>query len=81
MRYRQVSRECCILAYLTNSVDTDEMPQTVTFHLGLHCLLGHQRYSEKDMQYNLEVITRDPSFMSPFIYVGYPDFIITVFKN
>ena len=26
------------LFYLTNSVDPDEMPDYVAFHLGLHCL-------------------------------------------
>ena len=26
------------LFYLTNSIDLDEMPHNVAFHLGLHCL-------------------------------------------
>ena len=26
------------LVYLTNSIDLDEMPHNVAFHLGLHCL-------------------------------------------
>ena len=32
---------------LANSVDPDEMPQNVVFHLGLHCLLGQNLSSEK----------------------------------
>ena len=31
-----------------NSEDPDEMAQNAAFHLGLHCLLGQNRSSEKE---------------------------------
>ena len=34
-----------------NSEDTDEMPQKVAFHQGLHCLLRQNLSSEKEIQY------------------------------
>ena len=48
----------CILA---NSEDPDEMPHSVAFHQDLHCLLNRKRYSEKEIQSYLEIITCDPS--------------------
>ena len=43
-----------------NSEDPDEMPQNFAFHKGLHCLLRQKLYSEKAIQYYLEVISCDP---------------------
>ena len=45
---------------LANSEDVDEMPQNVAFHQGLHCLLRQKQFSEKEIQYYLEIITCDP---------------------
>ena len=44
---------------LANSEDPDEMPQYAPFHQGLYCLL-RQKWSEKKMQFYLEIITCDP---------------------
>ena len=44
-----------------NIVDPDEMPHSVAFHQGLHCLLIQNRSSEKRKHYFLEIIACDPS--------------------
>ena len=46
---------------LANSEDPDEMPHNAAFHQGLHCLLRKKRYSEKQMQFYLEIIACGPS--------------------
>ena len=44
---------------LANIVDPDEMMHYTTFHQDLHCLQSQTRSSEKEIQYNLEIITCD----------------------
>ena len=46
---------------LANSEEPDEMPHNVAFHQGLHCLLGQNQSSEKEIKYFFESITGDPS--------------------
>ena len=46
---------------LANSEDPDEMLHNAAFHLDLHCLLRQKQFSEKEMQFYLEIITCDPS--------------------
>ena len=36
---------------LANSEGRDEMPSNAAFHQGLHCLLGQNRSSVKEIQY------------------------------
>ena len=61
---------------LTNREDTDEMPQNVAFHLGLHCLQRQNQSSEKEMQSFLEkIITYDPTINT----MGYSDSIVCSF--
>ena len=55
--------------------DPDEMLQNTTFHQGLHCLLRPKQFSEKKIQYYLEIITFDPSFN----VVGYPALTVSNF--
>ena len=42
---------------MSNSEDHDEMPHDVAFHQGLHCLHSQKQYSEKEIQFYLEIIT------------------------
>ena len=42
-----VSKYNCIFFLLANSVDPDEMPHYVAFHLGLHCLPRYAFRSHK----------------------------------
>ena len=44
---------------LANSDDTDEIPQSVTFHQGLHCLLKKEQSSRTKDHLNLEILTLD----------------------
>ena len=46
---------------LANSEGPDEMLHNETFHQGPHCLLRQNLSSEKVMQFDLEIITCDPS--------------------
>ena len=46
---------------LTNSEDPDEMPHNAAFHQVLHNLLRQKRFSEKEIQFNLEIKSCDPS--------------------
>ena len=39
------------MSSLANREDPDEMPHDVTFHQGLHCLLGQNPTSEKEIQF------------------------------
>ena len=39
------------MGLLTNSEDTDEMPDNVAFHQGLHYFLQQYRSSEKEIQF------------------------------
>ena len=48
---------------LTNGEDPDEIPHNVSFHLCLHCLLGLKDLSEKEIQFNLEIITSYPRYI------------------
>ena len=58
-----------------NSEDTDEMPHSVVFHQSLHCLLRQYRYTKKEIQYVLEIITCDPLIYTmdhpEFLYVDF----------
>ena len=61
---------------LGNSEHPDEMQLNAAFIQGLHCLLGQNRCSEKEIWYILEIITCDPSAYTmdhPGLIV--PDFI------
>ena len=58
---------------LTNSEDPDEMPYNVAFHQGLHCTLRQKLSSEKEMQFNLEIITCDTSNYT----MDHPKFIVS----
>ena len=40
-----------------NSEDPDEMPHDVAIHQGLHCLPRQKRSSEKEIQFDLEILT------------------------
>ena len=46
---------------LANSEDPDEMPHNAALHRGLHCLLRQKQFSEKEIQFYLEIITCGPS--------------------
>ena len=46
---------------LAKSEDPDEMLQNAAFHQGLNSLLEQKLFSEKDIQYDLNSITCDPS--------------------
>ena len=46
---------------LGNSEDPDEMPHYATFHQGLHYLLRLKQSSEEEIQFQLEILTCDPS--------------------
>ena len=39
------------------------MPHNAAFHQGLHCLLRQKQSSEKEIQFNLEILTCDPQYM------------------
>ena len=54
-----------------NSEDPEEMQHNATFHQGLHCLLGENGSSEKDIQLCLQYITFDPSIDT----MNHPDFV------
>ena len=43
------------MSTLENSEDPDEMPHHAAFHQGLHCLLRQNRFSEKEIQFYLEI--------------------------
>ena len=60
-----------------NSEDLGEMQHDVAFHLGLHCLLRPNQSSEKEIQYFLEIITRDPSIYT----MNHPDLIACSFME
>ena len=63
---------------LTNREDTDEMPQNVAFHQGLHCLQRQNQSSEKkNYAIFLEMITCDTSIYT----VDYSDFIVCSFVD
>ena len=53
------------------------MPHNVQFLHGLHSLLSQNRSSEKEVQYNLEIITSDPSLYT----VGHPDLTVSKFME
>ena len=38
-----------------------EMPHNTAFDQGLRCLLRHERSSEKELQFYLDIVTCDPS--------------------
>ena len=62
------------MSTLANSVDPGEMPHTVAFHQGLHCL---PRSSKKEIHYFFELITCNPSI---HVYtMDHPDFIACSF--
>ena len=58
---------------LANCEDQDEMP----FHQGLLCLHRQNRYSEKEIQYFLEIITCDPSIYT----MDHPDLPVSNFMG
>ena len=64
---------------LANREDPDEMPYNAAFHLGLHCLLGQNWFSEKELKYNifLENINCDPSMYT----MNYSKFIVCRFME
>ena len=41
--------------------DPDEMPHNAAFNQGLKCLPRQNKFSEKEIQFHLEIITCDPS--------------------
>ena len=45
---------------LANSEDSDEMPQKVSFHQGLHCLQRLKQSSWTEVNLNLKILTCDP---------------------
>ena len=45
----------------TNSEDPDEMPFKTAFHQSLHCLPEQKRSLEKEIQFNLGIITCENS--------------------
>ena len=61
---------------LANSEDPDEMLHIAAFHLGLHCLPSQNQYSEKELQYFLE-ITCDPSIYT----MDHPDVTVSSFME
>ena len=50
-------KSCLRTGTLANSDEPDEMPHIAAFHQGLHCLLGQNQSSEKEIksffEYNL----------------------------
>ena len=44
---------------LANSEDPDELPLNAAFHQGLH----RKRFSEKEIQFHLEIISFDPQYI------------------
>ena len=42
---------------MANSEDSDEMPQKVALHQGLHFLLRQNQSSENEIEYMIETIT------------------------
>ena len=58
---------------LANSDNPDEMQHNAAFHQGLHCLLRLKRSSKKEIQFLLEIITRDPSIDT----TNHPKFIVS----
>ena len=59
---------------MANSEDPDEMPHNAAFHQGLHCLLGQNQSSGKEIQYFLEIITCDPSIYTK----DHPDLTVSI---
>ena len=52
------------MRFKENSEDPDEMTHKATFYQGLEYLLKQKRSSEKETQFDLEVISYDPSLYS-----------------
>ena len=50
---------------MVNSEDTNEMPQNVAFHLGLHCLLRQKLSSGRDIQYTIAILLLHYSYTPP----------------
>ena len=58
--------------FFANSEDPDETLYYVAFHQGLHCL-RQRRFSEKEIQFYLEIITCDLLIYT----MDQPKFIVT----
>ena len=48
------------MTILANSEDPDEMLHNAALHQGLYCLVRQNWFSEKEIQFYLEIITCDP---------------------
>ena len=62
---------------MANIEDPDEMPHEAAFHQGLHCLLGQNVSSEKEIIFGWEIITFDPSMYT----LDHSDFILSSFME
>ena len=62
---------------VTDSEDPDEMLWNTAFHQGLNCLLRQKQSSEKEMQFNFEIITCDPLMYT----MDLPKFIVSIQKE
>ena len=62
---------------LANSEDPDEMPHSAAFHQGRYYLLRLKRSSEKEIQFQLEIITCDPSIHT----MNHHKFIVSYEQN
>ena len=71
-----------ITGTLTNSEDPDEMPHNAAFHQDPHCLLRHNRSSEKEILYIKYNIFLEIIICDPLIYtLDHPDLIVCSFMG